>query len=120
MAVPGLQLPANATKVQELVNPAKKMIVRDVFLQTKIIEKPLRCRLHPHHRPVLLANRHKDGITDTSLNQGRPNQQNLPLGDIGDPPNRTATRLIAMPVKDERVPRALRRTEAMRRSGRNC
>jgi hypothetical protein len=41
-------------------------ITGHVILKAEVVEQPLRHCLHPHHRPISLANCKKDGITTIS------------------------------------------------------
>lgn len=51
-AVEWLQLRAHARQIEELVDPSKLVVVRDVIIETEIVKQPRRCHLRSHHRPV--------------------------------------------------------------------
>ena len=51
---------------------------RNMIVETKVIEKPVRRRLRSHHQSVLLAKPKENGITAPRHVQVRLNQQNLP------------------------------------------
>jgi len=59
-----LQMLAHFAKIKQTVNPAQKMVARDMILKTEIVkETALIRRLTTHHRNALPIKNRKDRIT---------------------------------------------------------
>ncbi len=54
-AVVAGQLTPHAGEIKEAIDMTQQVVSRNMIIEAKVVEQPIRRRLRPHHHPVLLA-----------------------------------------------------------------